>query len=93
MADNWELDQGLDPTDSNDHSGDINGDGYTNLENYINSLCIREDFILPAVHLSATGTSSNQVDLSWEENALAEIGFSIERSTNDTTDFNNSIIS
>ena len=38
MPDYWELDQGLNPYDSDDRNGDIDGDGYTNLEEYINEL-------------------------------------------------------
>jgi hypothetical protein len=87
MADEWEVDQGLDPTDPQDHSGDINGDGYTNLENYLNQLCIREDFILPVVGLEATALSPTEIRLNWQENALAETGFSIERSEADTSQF------
>jgi hypothetical protein len=87
MSDDWEIEQGLDPTDPEDHSGDINGDGYTNLENYLNQLCIREDFILPVVGLEATALSPTEIRLIWQENALAETGFSIERSEADTTHF------
>lgn len=87
MADEWENAQGLNPTDPEDRNGDINGDGYTNLENYINSLCVRDDFVLPVYNLKAEGISFNQIDLTWQENALAEAGISIERSANDTTNF------
>ncbi|MBN2105581.1 T9SS type A sorting domain-containing protein [bacterium] len=87
MADDWETAQGLDPLDPEDHQGDIDGDGYTNLENYINSLCVRSDFILPVVGLNATGLSATEIRLTWQENTLAETGFSIERSENDTTAF------
>jgi len=87
MADEWETAQGLDPTDPEDRNGDLNGDGYTNLENYINSLCIREDFILPVYNLKAEGMAFNQIDLTWQENALDEAGFSIERSVDDTSAF------
>lgn len=37
MPDEWELAKGLDPTDSNDGKT-VGADGYTNLENYLNSL-------------------------------------------------------
>lgn len=36
MPDRWESRFGLDPEDSSDHSGDLDGDGYTNLEEYLN---------------------------------------------------------
>jgi len=38
MPDKWEQKFGLDVTDPNDRNGDFNGDGYTNLEKYLNSL-------------------------------------------------------
>lgn len=41
MPDVWETSRGLDPHDAQDRNGDINGDGYTNLEKYLNSI-VRE---------------------------------------------------
>jgi hypothetical protein len=38
MPDQWELAHGLNPKDPADRNGDFNGDGYTNLEKYLNSL-------------------------------------------------------
>ncbi|WP_281542973.1 Ig-like domain-containing protein [Maribacter aestuarii] len=38
MPDSWEILQGLDPNNSIDGSEDINGDGYTNLEDYLNQV-------------------------------------------------------
>ncbi len=39
MADAWELDHGLDP-EVDDHAGDFDTDGYTNLEEYLNDLAV-----------------------------------------------------
>lgn len=36
MPDSWERTYGLDPRDPSDSSGDLNGDGYTNVEEYLN---------------------------------------------------------
>ena len=36
MPDSWEREHGLDPADPNDHRGDLDGDGYTNLEEWLN---------------------------------------------------------
>ncbi len=38
MPDAWEKARGLDPRDPKDGAADRNGDGYTNLEDYLNSL-------------------------------------------------------
>lgn len=38
MPDNWEKQNGLNPKDAADRNGDRNKDGFTNLENYLNSL-------------------------------------------------------
>ena len=37
MPDAWEKEHGLKPNDPSDHRQDRNGDGYTNLEEYLNS--------------------------------------------------------
>jgi hypothetical protein len=38
IPDWWETQYGLDPNDPADANGDINGDGYTNIEKYINGI-------------------------------------------------------
>lgn len=38
MPDSWETQHGLNPNDSNDGPLDVNGDGFTNLEEYLHSL-------------------------------------------------------
>lgn len=38
MPDAWELRYGLDPNDPSDATEDCNGDGYTNIEKYINGI-------------------------------------------------------
>ena len=38
MPDEWELRYGLNPNDPSDANGDLNGDGYTNIEKYINGI-------------------------------------------------------
>jgi hypothetical protein len=38
MPDDWEKAHGLNPNDASDANKDLNGDGYTNLEKYLNSL-------------------------------------------------------
>jgi hypothetical protein len=38
MPDVWETAHGLDPANASDRNGDTDQDGYTNLEEYLNSL-------------------------------------------------------
>lgn len=38
MPDAWEVKYGLDPNNPSDANGDLNGDGYTNIEKYINGI-------------------------------------------------------
>ena len=39
MPDHWEIASGLNPEDASDGVADDDGDGYTNLEEYLNGLC------------------------------------------------------
>ena len=38
MPDKWEKKYGLNPNDASDAKGDLSGDGYTNIEKYINGI-------------------------------------------------------
>ena len=38
MPDDWETKHGLNPKDPTDAAGDLNGDGYTNIEDFLNNL-------------------------------------------------------
>jgi len=40
MPDTWEKARGLNPNDASDGSTDRNGDGYSNVEEYINGLVV-----------------------------------------------------
>ncbi len=87
MADDWEVDNGLNPEDPDDRNGDFNGDGYTNLEKYINELCVRSNYIVAPAELKAVTISDTQIDLNWKENSPNELGFFIDRSEEDTSNF------
>ena len=43
MPDTWEKANGLDSSDPSDRNGDIDGDGYTNLEEYLNGVIEIDD--------------------------------------------------
>ena len=38
MPDDWETKHGLEPKNPADAAGDLNGDGYTNIEDFLNGL-------------------------------------------------------
>jgi hypothetical protein len=50
MPDDWELKYGLNPKDASDAAGDLNGDGYTNIEDYINGVDPKAPHQWPAPH-------------------------------------------
>ncbi|UCD36912.1 MAG: T9SS type A sorting domain-containing protein [Fidelibacterota bacterium] len=87
MADDWELANGLDPSDPLDRNDDFNGDGYTNLEKYINSLCVRADYLRAPAELEGATLSHDSIRLSWKEDAFSEYGFVVERSEEGSGEF------
>ena len=58
MPDAWERAHGLDPADPTDHRADADGDGYTNLEEWLNETDPREPFrwIPPPTFAPVPGT-------------------------------------
>lgn len=58
LPDEWELQYGLDPQNAADASLDLNGDGYTNIEDFINGLD-------PAAPAKSWDTPCSFVDLFW----------------------------
>ena len=80
MPDEWEDAMGLDKNDPADRNGDLNGNGYTNLEDYLNSLVEAFEYMLRPIRLKVdTVISGGKVELSWEDISENETGFSIER--------------
>jgi hypothetical protein len=59
MPDDWELSNGLNPRDAADASGDLNGDGYTNIEDFLNGLD-------PTAPKKAWPAPRTYVDLFWQ---------------------------
>ncbi len=100
MPDDWENSQGLNNT-LDDSAQDQDGDGYTNIEEYLHHLSARSytydatcmpapaSTTLPAApsNLVASAVSSSQIDLSWTDNADDEEGFVIEYSIDGGTTF------
>jgi len=95
MPDDWEVANQLEPDNPDDRNDDHDNDGFTNLEEYLNSLIpieyseIPEDTFPPAApgNLTAATFSGNQIDLTWIDNALNERGFVIQYSDNEWETF------
>lgn len=81
MPDDYETGKGLDPNDDTDRNGDANGNGYTNLEDYINGLITFESVFPKPGFLKTMAVSEDTVRLSWYDLNNGERGFVIERST------------
>jgi len=79
MPDEWEDTMGLNRDDPADRNGDLDGDGYTNLEEYLNGLVDTYDYILRPVRLAVDTVIDYAVSLSWEDISDNETGFVIER--------------
>jgi len=87
LPDDWETANGLDLSDPGDNQNDLNGDGYTNLENYLNGLTIRLDFLTAPGELTAEVVPPDRIDLSWKQNSFQEEGFVVERWDDAAQDF------
>ncbi len=61
MPDWWEIKYGLNPDDSSDANGDINGDGYTNIEKFINGINpnTKIDWSNPKYHFDTLSAKGN----------------------------------
>lgn len=81
MPDTWESSYGLDPANPADGRENKGGDGYTNIEKYINSLIPCTNIIAAPTNLAATAQSASRIDLSWVASpSQAEVtGYAIYR--------------
>lgn len=65
MPDEWEKANGTDP-DKADANGDADGNGYTNIEDYVNSLAHKSDYIMYPQAVTATLKDPTTVMLTWK---------------------------
>jgi hypothetical protein len=79
MPDDWEDTMGLNKDDPADRNGDLDGDGYTNLEGYLNGLVETFEYILRPIHLAVDTVIDYSVSLTWEDISDNETGFVLER--------------
>lgn len=66
MPDEWEKANGTDP-DKADANGDADGNGYTNIEDYVNSLAHKSDYIMYPQAVTATLKDPTTVVLTWKK--------------------------
>ncbi|MBN1302430.1 MAG: T9SS type A sorting domain-containing protein [Melioribacteraceae bacterium] len=82
MPDNWETANGLTEGDPEDRNGDLDGDGYTNLEEYLNSIIPQNDkYLTPPTNLASELIGTNSISLTWNDNSDNETGFRLERAS------------
>jgi len=86
MPDDWEDANGLDKTNPADRNDDMRGEGYTNLEYYLNGLVeqMQMSYILRPVNLAVDTVLDKDVVLSWQDISGNETGFVIERKAGET---------
>lgn len=66
MPDEWETANGLNPNDPSDYKLDSNNNGYTNLEDYINSLAGESKYLMYPGSVSAKLTNPTTVLIKWQ---------------------------
>lgn len=81
MPDDYEDALGLDRDDPSDRNGDLNGNGYTNLEDYINGLPEIPTGMPRPGFARASALSENRVEIGWFDLSTGETGYHVERST------------
>ena len=79
IPDDWENSHSLNPINKAD-GNTIGSDGYTNLEKYLNSI----EFSFPVTGYLLTRITETRYTLEWSDTFLAEDGFYVERSVNNS---------
>jgi autotransporter-associated beta strand protein len=83
MPDSWETANSLNPNSASD-AVTIASNGYTNIENYINSLTIASSqaYLRAPLLFSVKSTTQNSITFKWLDYTRDETGFVIERNIN-----------
>src|SRR5574344_222922 len=84
MPDDWENANGLNPN-INDANGDVNNNGYSNIEDYVNSMAQKSDYLMYPLNLKAKLSDSNTVVLSWTNSETDATGVIVEMSEDGKT--------
>ena len=79
MADEWEVANGLNPAknDANEYASD---NGYTNIENYVNSLAQKSSYLMYPLNVAAKLSDESTVELTWSNDAEEITSIVIEQS-------------
>ena len=85
IPDAWETANGLNPALASDAFA-IASNGYTNIENYINSITGKssQDFLRAPLCLKADSTTQNTISLSWFDFTEKEQGYCVEKKVKGT---------
>lgn len=79
IPDEWEIANGLNPNDWSD-APLLAANGYSNIENYANSIVAAYPYIKKPVKLAATAQAKTSITLTWNLNGNTDCGFIIETS-------------
>ena len=79
MADDWERANGLNPN-ANDANAYTLGDGYTNIEHYVNSLAVKSTFLVCPQNVVAKLSTKTSVRLTWTNGEAAATAIIVEQS-------------
>ena len=72
MPDNWESTNGLNPN-ADDANGYNFNNGYTNIENYVNTLCQKSAYMLYPMNFEASLTNATTARLTWSNSGTEGI--------------------
>ena len=84
MADEWETANGLNPA-KNDANEYTQNNGYTNIENYVNSLAQKSNYLMYPINVIAKLTDDTTVELTWSNDAEGVTSIILEQSEDGKT--------
>ena len=79
MPNEWEKAYGLDTANTADRNGDLDTNGYTNLEEYLNALVDSIEYVVRPVNLTLSAENDSVVKVKWDDISNNETAFVIER--------------
>jgi hypothetical protein len=77
MSDEWEKANGLDPA-KNDAGGDANSNGYSNIEDYLNSMTQKSNYLMYPLNVKAKLSNATTVVLTWTNSETDATGIIVE---------------